>query len=166
MRVSSRTCSAPGTRSHGCGKVRLRATGSSMLPEVRPGDVLVIHRRELSEIRLGDIAVFSCYGGVAAHRIILKEAGSCTSQGDSVPCPDPPVTAENYLGLVVSLERAGTSLIPCPRPGVLSRFTAAVLRRSDLATRLWLAGWRLISSLRKSSEPVFPADPSNFAVLP
>jgi hypothetical protein len=119
------------------GRVRFRATGSSMLPAVRPGDVLEVHRREIHEVKCGEVAFFSCYGGVAAHRVISKR-GLLITQGDSVPCPDPPVTAENLLGAVVAIERDGKVFAPELRGGLVARCTAAVLRRSDLAMRVWL----------------------------
>jgi signal peptidase len=133
------------------GKLRFRATGSSMLPAIRPGDILAVHRRQISEIQPGDIAFFSCNGGVVAHRVISKGQDVLTVQGDSVPSIDPAVIAENFLGLVLSIQRDGKSFVPSRRPGVLSRFTASVLKRSDFAMRGWLAVWIRIRSLRNTS---------------
>ncbi|MDP9340274.1 MAG: S24/S26 family peptidase [Acidobacteriota bacterium] len=135
------------------GKLRFRATGSSMLPEIRPGDVLMVHRRGISEIQPGDIVFFSCYGGVVAHRVKFASPDHLTAQGDTAHSADPAVTAENILGLVVSIERDSHSFVPSRRLGLLSRVTSAVLRRSDFAMRIWLAGWIRIRSLRNSSKP-------------
>jgi signal peptidase I len=134
------------------GKLRFRATGSSMLPAIRPGDILAVHRRQISETQLGDIAFFSCYGGVVAHRIISKGQDFFIAQGDSVPSPDNLVTTENFLGLVVSIERDGKSFVPSLYPGALSGFMATVLKRSYFATRIWLAVWTHIRALRDRSK--------------
>lgn len=121
-----------------------------MLPAVRPGDVLVVHRRDLREVQPGDIAFFSSRGGVVAHRVKFTNAHCLTTQGDSLPQPDPAITMQNFLGVVVSIERDRHFFVPSRRRGMLSRFTAAILRRSDFAMRMWLAAWIRIRALRKS----------------
>jgi hypothetical protein len=120
------------------GSLRLRATGSSMLPSIWPGDVLIIQKRELEQIAAGETAVFFPGGRMTAHRVVSHHGNFLVTQGDSVPQPDAPVTAENLLGVVVSIERGGKLFAPALRPGLVARCTAAVLRRFDLATRVWL----------------------------
>jgi signal peptidase I len=128
------------------GVLRFGASGSSMLPAIRTGDVLVVHRREIQDVKPGEVAFFSCYDGVAAHRVVSKSEEHLITQGDANPSPDPSVTAENLLGVVVSIERGGKLFAPALRPRLLTRAMAAVLRRSDLATRVWLRFYRLFSS--------------------
>src|ERR1700737_1372956 len=41
------------------GQVRIRVTGSSMLPSIWPGDVLTIHRGVTSDVRGGDVVLFT-----------------------------------------------------------------------------------------------------------
>ena len=120
------------------GKLRLRATGSSMLPSIWPGDVLVIQKRELKQVTAGETAVFFPGGRLTAHRVVSHHCTFLVTQGDSVPQPDALVTAENLVGVVVSIERGGKLFAPALRPGLVARCTAAVLRRFDLATRVWL----------------------------
>src|SRR5258708_30435290 len=52
------------------GILRLQVTGLSMLPSVRPGDVLFIERRDLREIAAGDIVLFARQGKLVAHRVL------------------------------------------------------------------------------------------------
>jgi hypothetical protein len=120
------------------GSLRLRAWGSSMLPSIWPGDVLVIQKRELRQVAVGATAVFFPSGRVTAHRVVSHHGTFLVTQGDSVPQPDPALTAENLLGVVVSIERGGKVFAPALRPSLLARGTAAVLRRSDFAVRVWL----------------------------
>ena len=120
------------------GSLRLRATGFSMLPAIQSGDILFVHRCAIHEVRPGEVAFFSCYGGVVAHRMIARMQECMIAQGDTVPSPDPPVTAENLLGVVVSIERDGKSFAPPLRPDLFSRLTATLLRRSHFALRVWL----------------------------
>jgi len=44
---------------HRFGEARLRVTGSSMLPSIWPGDELTVRRRAVSELRTGEIALFT-----------------------------------------------------------------------------------------------------------
>ena len=120
------------------GSLRLRAWGSSMLPAIWPGDVLVIQKREIRQVAVGETAVFFSSGRVTAHRVICHRGTFLVTQGDSVPQPEPALTAENLQGVVVSIERNGKAFAPALRPALVARGTAAVLRRSDLAVKVWL----------------------------
>jgi signal peptidase I len=122
------------------GTLRLRVSGSSMLPSIWPGDVLVIRRREIGQVRPGETAFISSHGRLVAHRVKAVQGAAAKeyliTQGDTVPSPDPPVTAENLLGVVVTIERHGRSFAPRLRPGLAARVTAAVLRRSSRASKI------------------------------
>ena len=54
------------------GKLRLRATGSSMLPAVWPGDVLSVCSHAAAEALPGDIVLFGREGRLFAHRVVEK----------------------------------------------------------------------------------------------
>lgn len=120
------------------GNLRLRATGSSMLPSIWPGDVLIIQKREIEQVAPGETVVFFPNGRMTAHRVVSHHGSFLVTQGDSVPQADAAVTAENLSGVVVCIERGGKMFAPARRPGLLARCTAAMLRRSDLAVRVWL----------------------------
>jgi hypothetical protein len=144
--VDSAKCALAAEVLRDSGSLRLRATGSSMLPSIWPGDVLIIQKREIELIAAGETAIFSPNGRLTAHRVISHHGSFLATQGDSVPQPDPPVTANDLLGVVVSIERGGKLFAPALRPGLLARCTAAVLRRSGLATRVWLRVHRPFSA--------------------
>ena len=52
------------------GKLRLRATGASMLPVVWPGDILNISGEGAGKALPGDIVLFGREGGLIAHRVV------------------------------------------------------------------------------------------------
>ena len=57
------------------GAIRLQALGTSMLPSIWPGDVLLIQRRELGQVRPGDTAFFSCHGPFPVNDRISDNQG-------------------------------------------------------------------------------------------
>lgn len=118
------------------GEVRLKVTGTSMLPSVWPGDILTVSRRSAAELVPGQIVL--CYRNRAfvAHRLVAKRGDSVITRGDSLPHQDRPFRDDEVLGEVVSILRDG-------RPVHLSTTwwccaAAWILRHSDLCTRLVL----------------------------
>lgn len=130
------------------GAASFTLNGVSMLPILRPGDRLTVQSADLAIVRPGQIVQFSLWGRLVCHRVIRHCGSHLMTQGDIVPSPDPPVTAENLLGVVVSIERHGRSFVPPLRPGLASRFTAAVLRHSLFPLRVW----QRVRSLQKKVE--------------
>ena len=54
------------------GELRLRVTGTSMLPSVWPGDILHIRRQDTIESLPGDIVLVRRQGRLCAHRVVKK----------------------------------------------------------------------------------------------
>ena len=50
------------------GRLRLGATGASMLPAIWPGDILSVHSHNVAEALPGDIVLFGRPGKLVAHR--------------------------------------------------------------------------------------------------
>ena len=124
------------------GWVHFRAVGSSMIPAIWPGDILVVHSRRIEKTTVGDVVLFTCYQGVVAHRVIEWHEAPCGSkpvliaQGLTIPEPDPPVTEENLLGVVAYVIRSGKWFRPTKSPGLPSRVTSTIIRLSPFANRL------------------------------
>jgi len=131
------------------GKLRMRATGTSMVPAVQPGDILSIQRANTSEISPGEIVLFARGGRLFAHRV-LSTAGSSAqpcliTRGDRLPQNDPPVFASHLLGRVVSISRSRRQIVPRARLSKPQRVACRLLWSSDRATYLYLcltAFWR------------------------
>src|SRR5437867_4491450 len=54
------------------GRVYLRVHGSSMLPWVRPGDVAMIRRAGIDDVRCGDVILFKRESRLFVHRLVEK----------------------------------------------------------------------------------------------
>jgi signal peptidase I len=122
------------------GRLRLRATGASMLPTLWPGDVLSICGRDASSAKPGDIVLFERAGKLVAHRVVkrilLHDKIHWVTRGDSVEGDDAPVSSHELLGRVIAIKR-GSRLI-APHRSVASRMASWILSRSALATRALL----------------------------
>jgi len=125
------------------GEARFRVTGSSMFPSVRPGDILTVRQCDARNARVGDIALFTRDRRLFAHRVVAHADGSLVTQGDAIPMPDSPVTGSEFLARVVSVNRSGREVPVCADNSVLGRLTAALVRRSSLASRILQRGYLL-----------------------
>ncbi len=92
--------------------VTFTAQGTCMYPTVRPGDVLTIKPRSVSDITVGDIAVCRAPDYLFSHRVI--ERGEHEGRAYIVTRPDRsrhgsdnPTFDENLLGVVVAIKRNG-----------------------------------------------------------
>jgi signal peptidase len=107
------------------GSLRLRVTGTSMLPAIQPGDLLTIDRVNLRDTSPGEIVLFTRAGRLFAHRIVDRSSGASdpcagdpciVTRGDRLLENDPPVFQSELLGRVTSIDRAGSLLRFPPRP--------------------------------------------------
>jgi hypothetical protein len=134
------------------GSLRLRVTGTSMMPAVQPGDLLSIGRVDLRDTSPGEIVLFVRGGRLFAHRIVDRGGGSrdpyLVTRGDRLLENDPPVFPSELLGRVTSIERARSrvrSRLWLDRP---NQALGRLLRSSDRATVVFLrvtALWRAFS---------------------
>ncbi len=89
--------------------VKTIASGTSMFPFLRKGDLLTIEPVSMDEIKRGDVVVFECEEKWIAHRVIKIHSNDglaeLTTRGDARVSNDPPVRKENYIGIVSYLER-------------------------------------------------------------
>ena len=95
---------------HGC-SVRFRASGGSMHPAIRAGDMLILAPIDATELRKGDVVLARQSGRLVAHRIadVMKsDAGTrVLLRGDALSACAPTVSADAVLARVVAIERAG-----------------------------------------------------------
>jgi len=107
--------------------LRLRAMGTSMLPTLWPGDLLTIESVAVEQAKRGDLILFMREGRFFVHRLIAKvEADAMLiTRGDCLSAGDAPVSAKEFLGKVVQVQRRGLSFAPGPR---LSRVRLLIAR--------------------------------------
>ena len=125
------------------GALRLRVTGSSMLPAIRPGDILLIRHCGMDEPVVGDVVLFTRERRLFAHRVVARLGARLVTQGDGVPQPDPRVDARELLGKVTHVLRRGRPLPMRRKLSFSGRMTAALVRRSAFAGRLFTRLHRL-----------------------
>lgn len=126
------------------GALRLRVSGSSMLPALRPGDVLQVRHCRMDAPGPGDIVLYIRQRRLFAHRVISRSGTSLLTQGDGIAEPDPPVTADELLGNVIEVTRRGKTIRQEPSPSRPARIAAALFRRSASAGRIFarLQNWQ------------------------
>ncbi len=124
------------------GSIRLRVSGTSMAPAVRPGDLLRVERTTAYEILPGEIAVFAREGRLIAHREVARAENACgaclVTRGDRVRQNDRPVTGEELIGRVTGIERDGNQVHAQTRLSRAQQALARLLQFSDHATYLYL----------------------------
>jgi hypothetical protein len=132
------------------GEVRLKVSGTSMLPSVWPGDILTVRRRSMAELRPGQVVLCYRKGEFVAHRVVGKRGDGLITRGDSLPYEDRPFRDDEVLGQVVSIERDGHAVDPSP----LWWHSAGgwILRHSELCTRILLRLRRLAWPVERRTE--------------
>ena len=124
---------------------RFRATGFSMSPFIRNGDVLTVSPLS-GRARLGDVVAFirQGTGGLAIHRVVGTSAGGCLIRGDNSSRDDGYVAAENILGRITKVERNGKKILLGLGP---ERYLIAFLARKGLLIPLFLPVPRRLKTL-------------------
>lgn len=136
------------------GTLRFAATGWSMLPSVWPGETLVVERVEQDQVRVGDVVLVGREGGLCAHRVVGAAGEPASSQwitqGDALPVPDRPVAANELLGRVTHLIRAGNLIAVRAELSGINKVVAKVVRRSGSAARALVYLNRIRQTSQKS----------------
>jgi signal peptidase I len=109
------------------GRVRLRATGTSMLPAITPGDVLLIEQCPFDALQPGDIVLFANRRRIFIHRLMETQRSARGSffvtRGDSNWRRDPRAHESQLLGRVSAVARGNSTCHVSLRPTALSRAT-------------------------------------------
>ena len=91
--------------------VEIRATGSSMSPFIRPGDVVVLDPLGRLAPRTGEVVGFlRGPSRLAIHRVVAKQAGVLVMRGDGASVDDGPVLPGDIVGRVRSVHRHGDAV--------------------------------------------------------
>jgi len=124
---------------------RFQASGSSMSPFIRDGDVLTIAP---ARVRLGDVVGFvSPRGGkLVVHRVVCISRGGYFIKGDNASESDVHVPPPKILGRVVRVEHRGNRV---PLGLGIERVAIAFLsRRGWLIPAVW-ATWCVVRPVIK-----------------
>ena len=88
-----------------------------MYPTIRENEAITVEPVEPQDVKVGDIILYRFGDSVVAHRVmrIEKREGNASRfilREDTWGTLDEPVEAEQILGKVVSVERAGRNIDP------------------------------------------------------
>jgi signal peptidase I len=133
------------------GRARMRVSGISMMPALRPGDLVSIERVTPREILRGEIIVFAREGRLITHRVITKQGVGADivliTRGDHTHANDAPVSPHEFLGRVTSVDRGRRRFAPSRWLHGHERPLERILRKSDRATAVFLYVSRFRQSL-------------------
>jgi signal peptidase I len=90
-------------------RFRFRASGYSMSPFIRDGDVITVRPCKRTDLRKGAVAAYlrPLDGHLAVHRIVGGTETGFALKGDHEPISDYPVAASGIMGVVDRVERNG-----------------------------------------------------------
>lgn len=96
-------------------RMRFIATGTSMGPFIKHGDVIEIEPIELASIKAGDVIFYTRPGGHGVvHRVIRTNRSenriTFLTKGDALRGFDNTVSSEQVLGRVAKVKRNGTEI--------------------------------------------------------
>ena len=124
------------------GRVCLRVSGTSMVPAIRPGDLVSVERASAAEIAPGEIVVFAREGRLIVHRVVAKTGslgdGYLVTRGDRTRRNDALVSSAELVGRVTEIARGRCRVRARARLNMEEQMTCHVLRFSDRATYLYL----------------------------
>jgi signal peptidase I len=91
-------------------EIRLRVDGTSMVPLLKPGDVVIVQRIEPERMKRGDLVVIHREHDLVTHRLVWQGTGQWLTKGDNCRNLDPAVVDKAILGKVIAIERSGTTI--------------------------------------------------------
>jgi len=141
--------------------VRIRAFGTSMLPTIWPGDVLLIERRALDQLKCGDLVLVKQEEGIRVHRLLSNSGAHWMTRGDAMPQDDPPLRPTEILGRVAEIRGPKRVLTPSRQVRLMDRMVARLLCQWGPCRRLALlthsVGYHLRCRMRLQHAPESPS---------
>ena len=129
--------------------VRIRVTGTSMLPAIWPGAIIQVAR--VSEASIGDVLLFRRGGRLFAHRAVDRRNGLLVTRGDSIRDCDPPVSSDQLLGRVAAIIDGNGIERPVGSASIMQRALALLIRHSEFVYRLTIKSHNLRERMRAKS---------------
>jgi len=126
---------------------RFRASGFSMAPFIKDGDVLTVSPVPDPPPGLGDVAAFlhPVSGRLAIHRIVAQKKSGYRLKGDGTDAADGLVPQANIIGIIRKVERNGHRVLLGLGP---EKILIALLSGMGLLSQLVHPLWLLFKTLR------------------
>jgi signal peptidase I len=124
------------------GSIRLRVSGASMVPAIRPGDLVTVESVGVEDVSPGEIVVFALAGRLVCHRVTAISGSAreplLATRGDRARRDDPLISNSELLGRVSHIDRGRRSVPLRTRLTAAEQMICRLLRISDRATSLYL----------------------------
>ena len=141
------------------GTLQLRATGLSMLPTLRPGDLLTVQSVCPQLAQPGDIVLYMRQSRFFIHRVVSPPLSPddpfVMTRGDCMSENDPPVRRNQVLGRIVEVGRSGSVFVPARTLSLFSRVMAWMFCHWKLFRRIGLRLWISRSATKDPGEAAF-----------
>ncbi len=85
----------------------LKAEGFSMLPHLRPGDMLYIRKIKFQQVKVNDLIMAKNGKTVLTHRVIFNNKDYLITKGDNNPQSDGKIKPKQIMGKVYQIKRNG-----------------------------------------------------------
>jgi signal peptidase I len=127
---------------------RFRATGFSMTPFVRDGDIVTLAPLSGAPVRRGEVVAFMRpeTNKLVIHRVVGQQGDALLIQGDNVHKADGPIPSDHILGRVTRVERGGRPVYLGLGP---ERQLIALLSRWGLFHRLLRWVWPVLRPIAR-----------------
>lgn len=83
----------------------LVVSGESMIPFLKPGDKVLAESCAFSQLKKGDIILFSHEDSFFTHRIIRMKEDALQTKGDHIPIADPWIKMRQIAGKIVKVDK-------------------------------------------------------------
>ena len=138
------------------GTASIHITGDSMVPMLRPGDILTIRKEPLNKLNSGDILVLDSGGAMIAHRLLRKHWSPngvlLVTKGDRQVREDDPWDATLYVGRAHTVSgQRGRFNLDSPRWRAVNRVYGAMVSIE------WALFARLAGVRDSVGKPGFPS---------
>ena len=124
------------------GQARVRVGGVSMLPAIRPRDVLIVGSCTIEHVNPAEVVLFTIGNRLFAHRVVRLGSNPSgllfvVTKGDTHRHDDLPIGSSQLLGRVLAVSRNGRlQAAPFPYSRVASTVWMRASRCAQLATRI------------------------------
>lgn len=139
------------------GRIRIKALGTSMLPSIWPGDILLIESTLTDEFTHGDVVLVKREKSILIHRLVNKNGPQWITRGDAMPQNDPPASPADILGKVSEIRCGARVITPKGPVPLLQRMLAWMLCHSQICRRVALhihSVWRDRSAYQTFAVPL------------
>jgi hypothetical protein len=107
---------------------RFRATGDSMYPAIRDGEMVEIAPCNVS-LRRGDVVLVAMRRGMTLHRIVRITSDGIITRGDNATEDDGMIASANILGRAVNRPAGNYEWRSAAKSVKIIRFAASLFRR-------------------------------------